>query len=174
MQNHLVLPWRVRVGSEPTPRLSQHRRAVLVAAGALALFCVGASASGQVPTTLNGPPVQVRPYVSEPGVPPITIVVGTLNPFPGAGAGGTGGDGGGAGGGGGNVGPSNALNTMIGQPWGGAAVSAAQLIGVNPTALAATCVLESGCQNVGGLGSITGAFQMTAASYTSMITAAVA
>ncbi len=171
MQNRMVLPRGVNLGPESAPQPGQRRWAALAAASAIALFGVGRSASGQVPATLNGPPVQVRPYVSEPGVPPITIGIGTLNPLPSGGAGGSGGD---AGAGGGNVGPSNALNMMIGQPWGGAAVSAAQAVGVNPTALAATCVLESGCQNVGGSGSITGAFQMTATTYTSMINAAAA
>jgi hypothetical protein len=40
-------------------------------------------ALGQVPQTLNGPPVQVQPYVPEPGVPLITINPGTVNPFSG-------------------------------------------------------------------------------------------
>src|ERR1700730_5141332 len=44
-------------------------------------LCV--SAFGQVPQTLNGPPVQVQPYVPEPGVPLLTINPGTVNPFSG-------------------------------------------------------------------------------------------
>jgi hypothetical protein len=63
---------------------------------------------------------------------------------------------------------------MLGSAWGATAVASAQAIGVNPSALAATCVLESGCQNVQGSGSIVGAFQMTAATYTAMINAAIA
>ena len=47
----------------------------------LVLFAVGggfgvglsAAAYGQVSQTLNGPPVQVQPYVPEPGVPVFTI-----------------------------------------------------------------------------------------------------
>jgi hypothetical protein len=38
--------------------------------------------TAQQAATLNGPPVQVRPYVSEPGVPQITVNPGTPNPFP--------------------------------------------------------------------------------------------
>jgi hypothetical protein len=63
---------------------------------------------------------------------------------------------------------------MLGSAWGATAVASAQAIGVNPSALAATCVLESGCQNVQGSGSIAGAFQMTATTYTAMINAAIA
>jgi hypothetical protein len=132
-----------------------------------------AAAFGQVPSVLSGgPPVQVTPYVTEPGVPSITITPGTSNPF--AGADGSGGTGSGGGSGGGNVGDSDALTTMLGTSWGNAAVSNADALGVNPSALAATCVLESNCQNVGGSGTVAGAFQMTASTYTAMINAALA
>lgn len=63
----------------------------------------------------------------------------------------------------------SALGKMMGQDWGNAAASNATAMGVNPTALAATCVLESGCRNVGGQGSVSGAFQMTNATYTTDI-----
>lgn len=144
-------------------------------------------AFGQVPQTLNGPPVQVQPYVPEPGAAVIVINPGTANPFPigdrtggggggdGTGSGdgtgtagdGTGGGGGGTGDGGsasGNVGSSTALATMLGTAWGATAVANAQTVGVNPSALAATCVLESGCQNVGGSGA-QGVFQMYPAAF---------
>lgn len=134
--------------------------------------------------TLDGAPVQVQPTALEPGVPAITVSVGTPNPFPGNGGAGTGtgsgtgdGTGGGSGGGATAAGDSSALSKMLSTPWGATAVSNAQTIGINPSALAATCVVESGCQNVGGAGSngtITGAFQMSASTYTSMINAAVA
>ena len=124
----------------------------------------------------GGPPVQVVPYVAEPGVPQLTITPGTANPFAGAdGSGGTGNGGtGGTGGTGGNVGDSDALGTMLGTSWGSAAVENANALGINPSALAATCVIESGCQNVAGSGTVAGAFQMTASTYTAMINAAVA
>ena len=157
------------------------------------------AAFGQVPQTLNGPPVQVQPYVPEPGVPLITINPGTPNPFSGAdGAGAgwrrasSGGDGNGSGTdgsgtadatvgdyssdpggtGGGAVGNSTALGTMLGTSWGAAVVANAQALGVNPSALAATCVLESGCQNVGGSGTISGVFQMSDSTYTAALQAA--
>jgi len=136
--------------------------------------------------TLDGAPVQVQPTALEPGVPAITVSVGTPNPFPGNGGAGTGsgtgdgtgdGTGGGSGGGATAAGDSSALSKMLSTPWGATAVSNAQTVGINPSALAATCVVESGCQNVGGSGSngtITGAFQMSASTYTAMINAAVA
>ena len=52
-----------------------------------------ASAFGQVPQSLSGAPVQVQPYVPEPGVPLITITPGALNPFPVGDGTGSGGDG---------------------------------------------------------------------------------
>ena len=141
-----------------------------VAAAALTLEFT-AAAFGQVPSVLSGgPPVQVTPYVTEPGVPSITITPGTSNPF--AGADGSGGTGSGGGTGGGDVGSSDALTTMLGTSWGSSAVSSADALGINPSALAATCVLESGCQNVAGSGTVAGAFQMTASTYTAMINAA--
>lgn len=148
--------------------------AALVIAGAPGSFapelCV--SAFAQVPQTLNGPPVQVQPYVSEPGVPMITITPGTLNPFPVGDGSGTGGDGAGTGGdgsegdatGGGATSNSEALTVMLGTTWGASAVANAQALGLNPSALAATCVLESGCQNLSGSGA-QGVFQMYPAAF---------
>ena len=65
---------------------------IALAFGAAALSLRMATvAFGQVPATLSGgPPVQVVPYVTEPGVPFITITPGTANPF--SGADGSGGD----------------------------------------------------------------------------------
>jgi len=137
----------------------------VAAATACAVAALAAvPAFGQVAVTLNGPPVQVRPYVPEPGLPNVTIPLGTLNPFPSDPSGG--GSPGDPGGGGspGNVAPSDALSTMLSQPWGIAAVSAVQSLGVNPSAIAATCVVESGCQNLSG-GTYTGAFQMGSAAF---------
>jgi len=175
-----LLPFRpesaaLAPGSRPRPG-----GIVLGAACAAALAAV--PAFGQVATTLNGPPVQVRPYVPEPGLPEITIPQGTPNPFPSdPTSGGSSGDGsgdgsggGGSSGGGGAVASSDALSTMLSQPWGAAAVANAQALGVNPSALAATCVVESGCQNLTGTGTVAGAFQMTASTFTAMINGAVA
>jgi hypothetical protein len=145
--------------------------------------------------TLNGPPVQVQPYVPEPGVPLFTINPGTVNSFSsadsggvgnvtaagnGSGSDGTGPDGAAAGdttggdysSGGSGVGNSTALATMLGMSWGNTAVGNAQALGVNPSALAATCVLESSCQNIGGSGTISGVFQMSNSTYTAAMQAA--
>ena len=140
------------------------------APGCFALEVCG-SAFGQVPQTLNGPPVQVQPYVPEPGVPMITITPGTLNAFSvgdgsgtGSDAAGTGGDGGGDATGGVTINNTEALATMLSTSWGATAVANAQALGLNPSALAATCVLESGCQNVSGSGA-QGVFQMYPAAF---------
>ena len=69
---------------------------------------------------------------------------------------------------------STALDTMLAQPWGQAAASNAQALGVNPSALAATCVVESGCQAIRGSGSAQGAFQMMPATYTLSLNTALA
>jgi len=59
-----------------------------------------------------------------------------------------------------------ALGKMLAQPWGQAASDNAIVLGVNPAALAATCSLESNCSaNVGGTGTISGAFQMSNGTY---------
>jgi hypothetical protein len=149
--------------------------AATIAAGLALGCCRGAFA--QIPATLNGPPVQVQPYVAEPGVPLITINPGTVNPFTGVdGDGsGTGSSGDGTGdSGGGTAASSTALDTLLAQSWGAAAIANAEQLGINPSALAATCVVESGCQNVAGSGTIAGAFQMSAATYTAMINQALA
>jgi hypothetical protein len=61
---------------------------------------------------------------------------------------------------------------MMSTPWGAVAAQNAEALGVNASALAATCVIESGCQNVSGTGTITGAFQMSASTYQSSLAAA--
>ena len=157
---------------QPSKRASRHRdRAVaLLVAGALLPLVLNAAdpVLAQQAMTLNGPPVQVQPYVSEPGVPLITINPGTPNPFAGVDGNGTGTGTGaetGAGGtSGGTVADSTALSTMMGTDWGSAAIANAQSVGVNPSALAATCVLESGCQNVSTSGA-QGVFQMYPAAF---------
>jgi hypothetical protein len=147
---------------------------VTVCVGAFSMEA-GKTALAQTTSLLSGgPPVQVVPYVPEPGVPPLTITPGTANPFAGADGSGGSGSGGTSGTGGGTAGDSDALGTMLGQSWGLTAVSNATALGVNPSALAATCVVESGCQNVAGSGTVAGAFQMTASTYTAMINAALA
>jgi hypothetical protein len=65
-----------------------------------------------------------------------------------------------------------ALDTMLAQPWGQTAADNATALGVSPTALAATCVMESNCRaNVGGTGTISGAFQMSNGTYAETVSA---
>ena len=67
---------------------------------------------------------------------------------------------------GGASGDGSTLAKMLAQPWGQAAADNAAALGVNPTALAATCAIESNCSaNVGGTGTVSGAFQMTNGTY---------
>ena len=65
---------------------------------------------------------------------------------------------------------------MMAQDWGSQAEAAAAAMGVSATALAATCAMESNCQNVGAASgsSATGAFQMINSTYTADISGAVA
>jgi hypothetical protein len=115
-------------------------------------------AFAQVSETLDGAPVQVTPYLPEPGVPTIAIPQGTLNTFPtGSGTenGGTSGSSG-----------SDALDTLLAQSWGSSAIANAEALGLNPSALAATCVIESGCGANDGNGSgAQGPFQMYPAAF---------
>lgn len=134
---------------------------VSVGAGALlSLWMFGFVADealAQQAQSLNGAPQQVIPYAAEPGAPMIQIPVGQPNPNQG---------GGGLGTGGGNTGDSSALSTMLGTSWGAQAVANAESLGVNPSALAATCELESGCtQPNGGGGGAQGIFQMYPAAF---------
>lgn len=108
--------------------------------------------------TMNGAPVQMQPYADEPGAPAVTIPLGTAQPFAGASASAGAGSGG-------TTGGTEALNIMLATPWGSDASAAAMAVGINPSVLAATCVVESGCQNVSGSGTVSGAFQMTNATY---------
>ena len=65
---------------------------------------------------------------------------------------------------------------MMAQDWGSQAEAAASAMGVSATALAATCAMESNCQNVGAASgsSAAGAFQMINSTYTADISGAVA
>jgi hypothetical protein len=107
--------------------------------------------------------------VSEPGVPQVTVNVGTPNPFGGLDGSTTGtGTGGGSSGSSGSTdaGSSDSLTTMLGTSWGSEAAANAQALGVNPSALAATCVVESGCgANTGSGSGAQGVFQMYPAAF---------
>ena len=101
----------------------------------------------------SGLPVQVNPTFQEPGLPAFS--------FPAGGSSSVGGSSSAAlatgrkrerGSSGGSVstgGSGDAYNMMMSQDWGSQAEAAAAAMGVSATALAATCAMESNCQNVG-------------------------
>ncbi len=156
-----------------SPRPGVQAKAMALAAAAFAVGINGAVRAQIAAETVTGVPQQILPAYPEPGAPVFTITPGSPL-FGGATAGTNGGAGGGNGaavGAGGNP-----LDVMMAQDWGSAAVGNAQALGVNPAALAATCVLESGCQNVGSSGgsSASGAFQMISSTYTADLNAALA
>jgi hypothetical protein len=64
---------------------------------------------------------------------------------------------------------------MLSQSWGTSAEDAAAAMGVNASALAAVCVMESGCQNspAGSGSSAAGAFQMINSTYAADIAGAI-
>jgi hypothetical protein len=132
----------------------------------------GAAWSDPGPIRMNGVPEQIIPRVFDVGLGSFEIVPGT-----GVVVGGTP-EGGGAGGAGEGIpaGASTALDLMSGRSWGEAAAQNALAVGVNPSALAGTCLMESACQSVAAReGSrIRGAFQMYDPTFESGITRAVA
>jgi hypothetical protein len=130
------------------------RKLAIAHAVLLPLFWAPGLALAQVSETLNGPPVQVTPYLPEPGVPAITIPQGSPTPI-------TSGTGDGSSTSGGDTSGNDPMDTMLAQSWGSTAIADAQALGLNPSALAATCVIESGCgANVGDGSGAQGVFQM--------------
>jgi hypothetical protein len=121
----------------------------------------------------DGLPVQVKPTFQEPGLPAFSFPVGGSSSVGGStssvdGSGGSGSVS--------NSGSGDAYSMMMAQDWGSQAESAASAMGVSATALAATCAMESNCQNVGAAAgsSAAGAFQMINSTYTADISGAVA
>lgn len=133
---------------------------------------VAMAQSGTV--TMNGVPEQVIPRVMEIGLGSFTIVPTQGSATPSTGGSGTE-SGTGSGSGWTVTGSSTALDLMTSRSWGTAASEAATAVGVNPSALAATCMVESGCQNVSARSgsSIRGAFQMLDSTFESGLTRAV-
>jgi hypothetical protein len=136
------------------------------ASGVLAAHAASADPQVILPTGL---PVQVKPTFQEPGLPAFSFPTGggsLLGGSPGSADPGDG-DGSTSAGGGSSAGSGAAFDTMMAQTWGSAAAAAAGDMGVSATALAATCEMESNCQNVGSSGgsSATGAFQMIGSTY---------
>jgi hypothetical protein len=147
------------MGSNPIVGKSWRKRFIGHAA-MLPTFLAPSLALAQVSATLDGAPVQVTPYVSEPGVPTISIPQGTLNTIRNGSGTGTGTDGSTS------ASSSDVLETMLAQSWGTSAIADAQALGLNPSALAATCVIESGCgADVGDGSGAQGVFQMYPAAF---------
>jgi hypothetical protein len=149
---------------------------VVGASGMLAAQAANANPQVVLP---NGLPVQVKPTYSEPGLPAFSFPPsgGSLLGGSSADTGNGAGSGSTSTGGGSTGGSGDAYNTMMSQSWGSAAANAAGAMGVSATALAATCVMESNCQNVGVSGSTStaaGAFQMINTTYTADIDGALA
>jgi hypothetical protein len=129
----------------------------------------------------NGLPVQVHPTFPEPGLPAFSFPDGSSSSVGGSSSsvgGTTDGSVGNSSGSSssGSSGSGDAYTTMLAQDWGQQAADAASAMGVSGTALAATCAMESNCQNVGSSGgsSAAGAFQMINSTYTADINGAVA
>jgi hypothetical protein len=150
---------------------------VVGASGALATQAANADPQVVLP---NGLPVQVKPTYSEPGLPAFSFPTGGGSLLGGStgsvDTGNGGGDGSTSAGAGSSGGSGDAYNTMMVQSWGSAAADAAGAMGASATALAATCVMESNCQNVGASagGTASGAFQMINTTYTADINGALA
>ena len=123
----------------------------------------------------SGLPVQVKPMFQEPGLPAFSFPVGGSSSAGGSSSS-VDGSGGSSGGSASSGGSGDAYNTMMAQDWGSQAEAAASAMGVSATALAATCAMESNCQNVGAASgsSAAGAFQMINSTYTADISGAVA
>jgi hypothetical protein len=147
--------------------------------GASGVFAAQAANADPQVVLPNGLPVQVKPTYSEPGLPAFSFPTSGGSLLGGSGSADTGngsGDGSTSSGGGSTAGSGDAYNSMMAQSWGSGAASAAGAMGVSATALAATCAMESNCQNVGatGGGSASGAFQMISSTYNADIKGAVA
>ncbi|WP_161915292.1 hypothetical protein [Methylosinus sp. C49] len=147
----------------------RHRNMSRLATALLLASAVPAFAGDPVPVTERGLPQTVHPTYQEKGAPNFSYPTGSTDV----------GSGGGNNPGGGNIDYTacsgcDPLQTMNAQSWGGQACDAATTVGVSCASLAATCVMESGCKNVQGAGTVSGAFQMTNATYTETINQAAA
>ena len=151
------------------------KAALAILAGMAAFTPVVALADVQSVTQTDGPPQLPIPMFQETGLPDFTMPVGrpTLPPAGDPGNGSTPGGGDPGGGGGGST---NADAVLQQRSWGALASQNASAMGVNPTAIAAACVIESGCQNVNARpgGTVSGAYQMTDGTYRADIRQALA
>lgn len=170
MRSRRAKPIKRRVG------IAARSRAILATTLAIALGAPGSSRADVQPVVQeSGPPFLPVPTFRETGLPDFTMPVGRPSALPGGSA--TGGGSAGGGSVGGSAGGGTNADVVLEQrSWGALASQNATAIGVNPSAVAATCVIESGCQNVSARSgsSVSGAFQMTDPTYRSDIQRAAA
>ncbi len=144
----------------------------------IALVCAAQLAAGgpvradPVPETMHGVPLLPIPTFEEVGLPPFTMPTGTLSTVqdppatPDATT---------AGGGSGDGADSVAMTTMMSRSWGEAASQNAETVGVTAVSVAATCIMESGCNtNPASNGTISGTFQMRDDTFMQSINSALA
>ena len=147
----------------------RRQAAVAILVGVAATTPAVVWADVQPVTQTDGPPQLPIPMFQETGLPDFTMPVGrpTL-PLAGddPGTGSTPGGGGG----------TSADAVLQERSWGALAAQNVGAMGVNPSVIAATCVVESGCQNVNARpgGTVSGAFQMTDGTYNADIRQALA
>lgn len=153
----------------PLPSRNSQSAAALVL---VALAAAGPARADPVPQTQTGLPLLPIPTYEEIGLPPFTMPTGTPStgqdtPAPPGRTANEGESSDGA--------DSPAMAAMMTRSWGEAAAQNAQMVGVTPVAVAATCAMESGCtSNPASNGTISGTFQMRDDTFTAMIHAAVA
>jgi len=142
-------------------------------------FMAGIVPGQSDPVVLTRPamPEQVHATYPEPGMPVFTVDpnqpgTGTTGSSSSSSSNGEDdGTGSSSAGSGGSDNGGKALNTMLAKSWGFAAQQIAQTLGINPSALAATCVME-GCTANAVNGNAVGAFQMMPGTYSADIKAA--
>ncbi len=159
---------RLRIMAESVERAStwpiQSRISRAVGLLTLSLAAYGVSnpvCADVIPQTQDGVPFLPIPTFEEVGLPAFTMPSGAPATIPGSTSSGTPSAGSGSGA------SSAVLDTMQSRSWGYAAAVNAETVGVNPSALAATCVIESNCQNVAARAgsTVSGVFQMTDGTY---------
>src|SRR3984957_19743555 len=128
------------------------RRWLWMVVGASGVLAAQAASADPQVVLPQGLPLQVKPTYTEPGLPQFTfptsggsLLGGSADAGSGSGDVGTNT----SSGGGSAAGSGDAYNSMMSQSWGSSAANAAGAMGVSATALAATCAMESNCQNVG-------------------------
>lgn len=149
-----------------------HTRRPTAALVLVALATAGPALADPVPEIQNGLPLLPIPTYEEVGLPPFTMPAGTPStgqdtPAPPDRTASEAGSGDGT--------DSPAMAAMMARSWGEAAAQNAQAVGVTPVAVAATCIMESGCSsNPASNGTISGTFQMRDDTFTTMIRSALA